>query len=113
MTEGGRLRGARRRRGREFPDTDPVVTYARRSSILQPSRQGSTHNSPLPGSYVPVFIEGSSTAAAGGGDKLGSGQMTPKLNMVSFPTQGYVVPAWSQTGSTTGGEVTRKLVRTL
>ncbi|CAA7267420.1 unnamed protein product [Cyclocybe aegerita] len=80
--------------------TDPVMTYARRSSILQPSRQGSTYNSPLPSSHVPGFVlEGSS-------DKLGPGT-------VPFPTQGYVVPARSRTGSTTGGEVTRKLLRTL
>ncbi|KAF9482651.1 Pkinase-domain-containing protein [Pholiota conissans] len=87
--------------------TDPVVTYARRSSILQPSRQGSTYNSPLPGSYVPTFVEGSSTA---GGDKLAGGS---SVNMVPFPTQGYVVPARSRTGSTVGGEVTRRLLRTL
>ncbi|PPQ68584.1 hypothetical protein CVT25_005427 [Psilocybe cyanescens] len=78
--------------------TDPVVTYARRSSIMQPSRQGSTYNSPLPSSYVPTFIEAT--------DKLGQGS-------IAFPTQGYVVPARSRTGSTTGGEVTRKLLRTL
>ncbi|KAF8196070.1 hypothetical protein BJ912DRAFT_1056496 [Pholiota molesta] len=103
LTEGCRLRGARRRRGREFPDTDPMGNYARRSSILQPSRLGSTYNSPLPGSYIPVFIESSSTAGAGGGYKLGNGQTAS--NMVPFPTQGYVVPARSRTGSTTRGEM--------
>ncbi|KDR80506.1 hypothetical protein GALMADRAFT_135654 [Galerina marginata CBS 339.88] len=81
--------------------TDPVVTYARRSSILQPSRQGSTYNSPLPASFVPSFAEGANNA-----DKLGQGT-------VAFPTQGYVVPARSRTGSTVGGEMTRKLLRTL
>ncbi|KAF8963409.1 kinase-like domain-containing protein [Flammula alnicola] len=81
--------------------TDPVFTYKRRSSILQPSRQGSTYNSPLPSAYVPAFVEGASTS-----DKLGQG-------MIPFPTQGYVVPARSRTGSTTGGEITRKLLRTL
>ncbi|KAF8175819.1 hypothetical protein BJ912DRAFT_987882 [Pholiota molesta] len=108
MTEGGRLRGARRRRGREFPDTDPMGTYARRSSILQPSRQGSTYNSPLPGSYIPMFIESLSIAGAGGGDKLGSGQTAS--NMVPFQTQGYVVPTRSWTGLTAGGEMTRELL---
>lgn len=82
--------------------TDPVVTYARRSSILQPSRQGSTYSSPLPSAHVPVFVEGSST----GDNKTLSG-------MVPFPTQGYVVPARSRTGSTVGGEMTRKILRTL
>ncbi len=81
--------------------TDPVVTYARRSSILQPSRQSSTYNSPMPTSHVPAFVEGAST-----GDKTLGG-------MVPFPTQGFVVPARSRTGSTVGGEVTRKLLRTL
>jgi hypothetical protein len=33
--------------------------------------------------------------------------------MVPFPTQSYVVPARSRTGSTAGGEMTRKLLRTL
>lgn len=81
--------------------TDPVVTYARRSSILQPSRQSSTYNSPMPSSHVPAFVEGAST-----GDKALGG-------MVPFPTQGFVVPARSRTGSTVGGEMTRKLLRTL
>jgi len=82
--------------------TDPVVTYARRSSIMQPSRQGSTYNSPIVGSHVPAFV-GDGTANA---DKLGQ-------NTMAFPTQGYVIPARSRTGSTTGGEVTRRLLRTL
>jgi len=82
--------------------TDPVVTYARRSSIMQPSRQGSTYNSPLPPSHVPAFVEGTNNS-----DKIGQGS-------VAFPTtQGYVVPARSRTGSTVGGEMTRKLLRTL
>jgi len=85
--------------------TDPVVTYARRSSIMQPSRQGSTYNSPLPGSYVPSFIEGAMGLADA--NKLG------QSSTIAFPTQSYVVPARSRTGSTTGGEMTRKLLRTL
>ncbi len=81
--------------------TDPVVNYARRSSIMQPSRQGSTYNSPLPSSQnLPYFVS-SPEAAVGPGSS------------VMFPTQGYVIPARSRTGSTTGGEVTRKLLRTL
>lgn len=81
--------------------TDPVVTYARRSSILQPSRQGSTYNSPVPGAFVSAFIEGSSTAEK------------PPQGGIPFPTQGYVVPARSRTGSTVGGEIPRRLLRTL
>lgn len=84
--------------------TDPVMTYgvARRSSVLLPSVQGSTYNSPLVGGYVPAFVD-----SANNTDKLGQGS-------VIFPSQGFVVPARSRTGSTVGGaEMTRKLLRTL
>jgi hypothetical protein len=86
---------------------DPVVTYARRSSILQPSRRGSTYISPHP-SQQPAssFTEGPIIGEPGAIQGTGS--------MFAFPTQSYVVPARSRTGSTTGGgEVTRKLLRTL
>ena len=80
--------------------TDPMLNYGfvRRSSILLPSRQGSTYNSPVIGSYVPTFVDNLSNAGQG---------------TVVFPTQGYVMPARSRTGSTVGGEVTRKVLRTL
>ncbi|KAF8074985.1 kinase-like protein [Lyophyllum atratum] len=85
--------------------TDPVVTYARRSSIMQPSRQGSTYNSPLPSAqFLPTFTQDSTQAEP---RALGPGT-------VAFPSQqGYVVPARSRTGSMAGGEVTRRLLRTL
>jgi hypothetical protein len=82
---------------------DPVVTYARRSSILQPPRRGSSYTSPLPSSHVPAFIEGPTNTEPG---SIGPGS-------VAFPSQGYVVPARSRTASTAGGEYTRKLLRTL
>ena len=84
---------------------DPVVTYARRSSIMQPSRQGSTYNSPLPlAQHLPAHAEGSKHPEPG---ILGPGTIV-------FPGQGYVVPARSRTGSMAGGsEYTRKLLRTL
>ena len=81
--------------------TDPLVTYARRSSILQPSRQGSTYNSPMASTHVPPFVDGAANA-----DKLTQGS-------VAFPTQGFVIPARSRTGSTVGGEITRRILRTL
>ena len=81
--------------------TDPLVTYARRSSILQPSRQGSTYSSPLASTHVPAFVDGAVNA-----EKLTQGS-------IAFPTQGFIIPARSRTGSTAGGEVTRKLLRTL
>jgi mitogen-activated protein kinase 7 len=83
--------------------TDPVVTYARRSSILQPSRRGSSYTSPLPSSHIPTFTEGPTHAEPG---STGPGS-------VAFPSQGYVVPARSRTASSVGGEYTRKLLRTL
>lgn len=85
--------------------SDPVVTYARRSSILQPSRQGSTYNSPGPmHQRPPSFSEGAVVEEPGSLLPQGS---------IAFPSQGYVVPARSRTGSTVGGEYTRKLLRTL
>lgn len=83
--------------------TDPVVTYARRSSILQPSRRGSSYMSPSPSSHVPTLTEGPIHVEHG---SIGPGS-------VAFPSQGYVVPARSRTASTVGGEYTRKLLRTL
>ena len=83
--------------------SDPVVTYARRSSILQPSCRGSSYTSPLPSSHVPAYTEGPTHAEPG---SIGHGTVT-------FPSQGYVVPARSRTASTAGGEYTRKLLRTL
>ncbi|KAG6891540.1 hypothetical protein C0992_004398 [Termitomyces sp. T32_za158] len=86
--------------------TDPVVTYARRSSILQPlSRQGSTYPSPVPATqHMPTATEG---PIQGESRPLGTGS-------VVFPTQqGYVVPVRSRAGSMAGNEVTRKLLRTL
>lgn len=97
--------------------TDPVVTYARRSSILQPSRQGSTFNSPIPSSHhLPTFIEDHESlhCASGTGPTSTVSNLGP--GTIAFPSmqqQGYVVPARSRTGSTAGGEVTRKLLRTL
>jgi len=93
---------------RYLPTSDPVTTYARRSSILQPSRRGSTYNSPVPSSqHLPSFVEGYVSAEPS--------KLEPALapGSVVFPSQGYVVPARSRTGSTVGGEVTRKLLRTL
>ncbi|KAF8216369.1 kinase-like domain-containing protein [Mycena galopus ATCC 62051] len=82
--------------------TDPVATYARRSSIMQPTRQGSMYGSPRPSSqHLQSYTESPMVAEPGPGT-------------IAFPTQGYVFPARSRTGSTAGrGEVTRKLLRTL
>lgn len=68
--------------------TDPVMTYARRSSILLPARQSTS----------PSAVDGYATASHG----------------IEFPSKTYVVPARSRAASTTGGDITaRKLLRTL
>ncbi|KIJ65683.1 hypothetical protein HYDPIDRAFT_187390 [Hydnomerulius pinastri MD-312] len=83
--------------------TDPVVTYARRSSILQPPRQSSAsaYNSPLMSTFqppLPTVIDGLPSNSHG----------------IAFPSETYVVPARSRAASTTGGDITvRKLLRTL
>ena len=74
---------------------DPVITYARRSSILPPGRQSTSPLGPtgqhLPAAVVPTGSQG-----------------------IDFPSETYVVPARSRAASTTGGDVTgRKLLRTL
>ncbi|KAJ3796519.1 CMGC/MAPK protein kinase [Lentinula aff. detonsa] len=87
------------RRSAPVTPTDPVVTYARRSSIMQPARQGSTFNTPFPSSqHIPSYSESSVASSS-----------------VAFPSrgEGYVLPARSRTGSIAGGEVSRRLLRTL
>ncbi|KAF4593097.1 hypothetical protein EYR38_008807 [Pleurotus pulmonarius] len=83
---------------------DPLVKYSRRPSILQPSRQGSTYNSPLTTmQHLPSLSDG----------PLHTEPTSIPVGSVAFPTQTYVVPARSRTASMAGGEVTRKLLRTL
>jgi len=90
---------------RSCKPTDPVVNYARRSSILQPQRQSSTstyspQTSITQQPFVPMF-DGLPSSASG----------------IAFPSQGYVLPARSRAPSTTaagGSEMAvRKLLRTL
>ncbi|KAF9072275.1 kinase-like domain-containing protein [Rhodocollybia butyracea] len=87
------------RRSAPATPTDPVVTYARRSSIMQPPRQGSTFNFPS-SQHVASHSESSMASSS-----------------VTFPSrgEGYVLPARSRTGSMAGGEVSvsRRLLRTL
>lgn len=80
--------------------TDPLIQYARRSSVI--SRQGSTYNSPIPSAQNLAYFTSPEAISGQGGSS------------VVFPTQGYVVPARSRTGSTAGGgEMVRRLLRTL
>jgi serine/threonine protein kinase len=88
---------------RSTTPTDPVITYARRSSIFQPARQSSTsaYNSPLASTIqhaLPTVFDGLPTSGHG----------------VAFPSETYVLPARSRAASTAGGDVgLRKLLRTL
>lgn len=85
---------------------DPVVNYARRSSILQPQRQPSTstYSSPpastMQHPFVPMF-DGLPTSASG----------------IVFPNEGYILPARSRAASNAtaaGSEIAvRKMLRTL
>lgn len=77
--------------------TDPVVTYARRSSIIPPGRQST---SPMASTVhpLPATVDGPPMTS----------------NVIEFPSETYVVPARSRAASTTGGDITaRKLLRTL
>ncbi|KAF9269016.1 Pkinase-domain-containing protein [Marasmius fiardii PR-910] len=100
---------------RPLTPTDPVVSYARRSSILQP-RQGSTsYTTPFPSTshHVSSYSEGGVGLGGASGDL---GTRTGSVGTIAFPSrgEGYIVPARSRTGSTVGGEVaTRRLLRTL
>ena len=77
--------------------TDPVITYARRSSFLPPARQSTSPLAPMV-QYPPAVVDGLPTSGHG----------------IEFPSETYVVPARSRAASTTGGDVTaRKLLRTL
>ncbi|KAH9941959.1 kinase-like protein [Amylocystis lapponica] len=83
---------------------DPVLTYARRTSMMQPSRANSTYSSYSVSQFraqVAASAEGESAQAGG--------------SSVVFPTQtqDFVVPARSRTASMLGSEATRRLLRTL
>lgn len=91
---------------------DPVMTYARRTSILGPNSGTSTptrrpgipsFTDPRDGGY---FTEDPATYGHG-----------KHRNTIAFPTETYVVPARSRAGSVYGGEtlsgVSRRLLRTL
>ncbi|KAL4063110.1 kinase-like protein [Scleroderma citrinum] len=80
--------------------TDPVVSYSRRPSILQPTRQSSVYSSPpgpTPQHPWPSGVEG----------------VPPNSHGVPFPGQTYVVPARSRAPSTAGDIGARKVLRTL
>lgn len=86
---------------------DPVVAYARRSSMFLPSRTNSVYSaysaSQLRRQGTPSLTDGGASSAQGG-------------SSVAFPTgqqDNYVVPARSRTASMYGGEAGRKLLRTL
>ncbi|KAF8141631.1 Pkinase-domain-containing protein [Boletus edulis] len=79
--------------------TDPVVTYARRSSTIPPGRQSTSPIASTVQHPPPATVDGLPTACNG----------------IEFPSgETYVVPARSRAASTAGGDITvRKLLRTL
>ncbi|OCH93660.1 Pkinase-domain-containing protein [Obba rivulosa] len=86
-----------------LPEADPVIRYARRASVMLPSRTSSY-----------VSYSGSQMRSH---RPLGSAnESSSEGNTVAFPTSSdYVVPARSRTASMfgPGGEASRKLLRTL
>lgn len=92
---------------RPLTPTDPVVQYARRSSIMGISRQNSTTSSPMVPRHQPLpsYTEGSVHAEPGSS----SGVVFPTYGR----TESYILPARSRTASMVGGEASRKLLRTL
>jgi len=89
--------------------TDPLVAYARRSSIMVSSRQASTFSSPMvPNQHLPSYTDGSMQAEQGS-VVSGGGVVFPSHGR----TESYIVPARSRTSSTPSGEISRKLLRTL
>lgn len=96
--------------------TDPVLTYARRSSFLQPQQPSipnSGTNSPINAYHanhhasrkpIPNFGEGGHLdEAAILKEQYGSGKPPVNRNTVAFPSgDSYVVPARSRTGSVFG-----------
>jgi hypothetical protein len=106
---------------------DPVVTYARRSSMLR-SQSYSTYNAPAPRSRhhpIPSFDgyytrneSAQDMGASASAISTGTGTALPATpGGVPFPGAGYasyVMPARSRTMSTAAGEImSRKLLRTL
>jgi len=78
--------------------TDPVVTYARRSSFIPPARQSTSPMTSTVQHPLPAAVDGLPTTSNG----------------IEFPCETYVVPARSRAASTTGGDITlRKVLRTL
>ncbi|KDQ61759.1 hypothetical protein JAAARDRAFT_521210 [Jaapia argillacea MUCL 33604] len=100
--------------GRDGPaatTTDPVVTYSRRSSLLQPRRNSSFASPYVRNQPLPSFAEDSTKTAEPGTMPPGS----VGTNTVAFPSESYIVPARSRTLSQAAGVGTasRRLLRTL
>ncbi|KAI9064066.1 kinase-like protein [Trametes sanguinea] len=91
---------------------DPVYSYVRRSSFMQPSRTSSTYSqfrNRHSVAYPPEHRNSLERAAGVGAGTEAGGEST-----IAFPTQEYVVPARSRTASMFGdGTATRRLLRTL
>jgi serine/threonine protein kinase len=100
---------------RSTTPSDPVVTYARRSSIMQP---------PLSNASSPAVPPSATAAARKQMSSFSEEHFTedPAVyghgrhrNTIAFPSETFVVPARSRTASLFGGEqvVPKRLLRTL
>lgn len=113
---------------------DPVVTYVRRTSFMQPSRRSSTYsthsvshfraqqqqstNAPASEGHPATLgtASGTITTAAAPPNSTPIPPSAPSnlgSSTIAFPTQEYVIPARSRTASMMGSEPSRKLLRTL
>ncbi|KAI1796656.1 kinase-like protein [Ganoderma leucocontextum] len=87
---------------------DPIATYVRRSSILQPSRQSSLYSASAGRTRHSIAYPPESRSS------LERALDGVEESSIAFPgTQEYVVPARSRTGSMMGDTATRRLLRTL
>ncbi|OSD05535.1 kinase-like protein [Trametes coccinea BRFM310] len=91
---------------------DPVYSYVRRSSFMQPSRTSSTYSQFRNRHSVAYPPENRNSLERAAG--VGAGTDAGGESTIAFPTQEYVVPARSRTASMFGdGTATRRLLRTL
>ncbi|CCM02444.1 uncharacterized protein FIBRA_04543 [Fibroporia radiculosa] len=88
----------------EVERVDPVVVYARRSSMFTLSRTNSTYSAHSTSQLRQQTLSPT---------ELGVSNAQGGSSTVVFPTQDYVVPARSRTASMFSSDGTRKLLRTL
>lgn len=92
---------------------DPIATYVRRSSIMQPSRQSSLYSASAGRTRHSIAYPPESRPSLERPPDGLSGESS-SIAFPGGPAQEYVVPARSRTGSMMGGDTAaRRLLRTL